>query len=180
METETAPADQRFQHLFDSHFAAVLAYARRRTTHVEDAEDVAAEAFTVAWRRLDAIPASGQLPWLYGVARRVLANQRRGQRRMIGLLDRIRQHTRDVPTATSGQASPILDAMARLKPADQEVLRLSAWEDLGAQEIAAVLGVSTNAATIRLHRARKRLRAALEPLASDQGKNQAAAGQSSQ
>ena len=56
------------------------------------------------------------------------------------------------------------EALGRLSPADQEVLRLTAWEDLGVDEVAVVLGCGSRAAAMRLHRARRRLRAEIDRL----------------
>lgn len=151
----------RFDALFAEYQRAVLAYAMRRTDQLADAEDVAAETFTIAWRKLDAIPAQ-PLPWLYAVARRVLANQRRGKGRRERLAALLKVD--DVPTpvrAGEDLGGPAFRALASLSPADQELLRLVAWEELGNQHIAAVLGISANAVAIRLHRARARFAAAL-------------------
>src|SRR5688500_7378908 len=127
--------EREFRALFEAHYPRVEAYARRRCARLADAEDVVAETFTVAWRRFHDIPPE-PLPWLYGVARKVLANHRRGQRRWASLLDRLRREPADVATP-SDTGEPVRIALARLRPPDQEVLRLSAWEDLGAQEIGA-------------------------------------------
>ena len=143
------------------HQHPVLAYAMRRTPTAADAEDVAAETFTIAWRKMDSVPADA-LPWLYAVARRVLANHRRGNGRRERLAALLRVH--DVPTPMRvGEAhdGPVFAALASLSPADQEVLRLLAWEDLGNQGIAAVLGITPNAVAIRRHRARARFAEAL-------------------
>ena len=78
-------ASREFRVIFEAHYDAVRAYARRRCARLEDADDVVSETFTVAWRRLRDIPPGSELPWLYGVARRVLANQRRSERRLTGL-----------------------------------------------------------------------------------------------
>ncbi len=155
----SAPA--RFDALFTDHQRQVLAYAIRRTPTLADAEDVAAETFTIAWRKLDVVPADA-LPWLYAVARRVLANHRRGLGRRERLAALLRVD--DVPTperAGEDHDGPAFAALASLPPADQEVLRLVAWEELGNQEIAAVLGLTPNAVAIRLHRARARFADAL-------------------
>ena len=139
----------------------ILAYAMRRTQALADAEDVTAETFTIVWRRLDAVPAD-PLPWLYAVARRVLANHRRGRSRLERLTALL--HVDDVPTpmlAGEDHDGPAFAALASLPPADQELLRLVAWEELGNQEIAVVLGVTPNAVAIRLHRARARFAEAL-------------------
>lgn len=151
----------RFETLFTDHQRPVLAYAMRRTQSPADAEDVTAETFAIAWRKLDAVPAD-PLPWLYAVARRVLANHRRGRGRRERLAALLRVD--DVPTplrAGEDHDGPTFAALASLRPADQEVLRLVAWENLGNNEIAAVLGVTPNAVAIRLHRARARFADAL-------------------
>ena len=155
----------RFDALFTAHQRHVLAYAMRRTKAVADAEDVAAETFTIAWRKFDTIPAAEPLPWLYAVARRVLANHRRGLGRRERLAALLR--VEDVATpirACEDRDGPAFVALAALSPADQEILRLVAWEELGNQQVAAVLGITANAVAIRLHRARARF---ADALASD-------------
>jgi RNA polymerase sigma factor (sigma-70 family) len=146
----------RFDALFTAHQRDVLAYALRRTQTAADAEDAAAETFTIAWRKLEAVPAE-PLPWLYAVARRVLANHRRGTGRRERLAALLR--VEDVATplrAGEDTDGPAFAALASLSPADQELLRLVAWEELGNQQIATVLGITPNAVAIRLHRARAR------------------------
>lgn len=152
-----------FTALFDAHFDAVLAYARRRTAQLSDAEDLVAETFTVAWRRLDRLPEreEDRLPWLYGVARRVLANQRRGILRRLRLVDRLRAAI-GPPSPTS--AADLASALASLPERDQEVLRLVAWEGLSHADAGVVLGISPNAVAIRVHRARQRLQRAVKGL----------------
>lgn len=152
----------RFDALFIEHQRPVLAYAMRRTQTLADAEDVAAETFTIAWRKVEAIPVEEPLPWLYAVARRVVANRRRGNGRRERLAALLR--VEDVATpilAGEDRDGPAFAALASLSPADQELLRLVAWEELGNQQIAAVLGISPNAVAIRLHRARSRFADAL-------------------
>jgi RNA polymerase sigma-70 factor (ECF subfamily) len=159
---------ERLAALFEAYQRQVLAYALRRAASVVDAEDVTAETFTIAWRRIAAVPPE-PLPWLYGVARRVLANQRRGNDRRLRLAGRIGD---DVPTpARLGEDAdtPAVTALACLRADDQEVLRLVAWEDLGNNQIAKVLGITPNAVAIRLHRARRRFAVALERVAGEQG-----------
>lgn len=154
----------RFDTLFTEHQRAVLAYAMRRTSTLADAEDAAAETFTIAWRRLDDIPEDAALPWLYGVARRVLANQRRSTSRRDRLAAALGRGEDDVRTPLrlgDDVDAPAFRALATLSAADQEVLRLVAWEELGNQAIAEVLGITPNAVAIRLHRARQRFAAAL-------------------
>ena len=143
-----------FEELFELHHRAVLAYCLRRTRSSADAADLAAETFVVAWRRRGAIP-SDPRPWLYAIARRVLANYRRGAGRWARLLDRLRsQPGRVQPEPT--RAGPAVDALARLSADDQELLKLVAWEGLSHTEIGASLAITNNAVAIRLHRARQR------------------------
>src|SRR6478609_5677293 len=84
-----------FVELYNSAYSDVLRYARRRVDE-DAARDAAAETFLVAWRRLDVIPAQ-PLPWLYGVARGVLANEARRSRRQIRTARRIATSLPDVP-----------------------------------------------------------------------------------
>ena len=151
----------RFDALFTAHQRHVLAYAMRRTQAWADAEDVAAETFTIAWRKFDSIPEAEPLPWLYAVARRVLANHRRGLGRRERLTALLRVDVATPMRAGEDLDGPAFAALSALAPADQEILRLVAWEELGNQGIAAVLGITPNAVAIRLHRARARFAAAL-------------------
>jgi RNA polymerase sigma-70 factor (ECF subfamily) len=149
---------ERFERTFDLHFRAVFAYALRRASRAE-AEDAVAETFLVAWRRLDELPSNAK-PWLLGVARRVLANQRRAATRRAALTERLAREPRATPQTLA--RSPCLEALARLSDADRELLLLIAWEGLSTEEAAVSLGCSRTAAKVRLHRARRRLRAELE------------------
>ena len=151
----------RFRRLCEAHTAAVLAYALRRVPR-EDAADVVAETFLVAWRRLDEIdPGRSALPWLYAVARRVLLGQQRAKRRQLAIAERVAGAERSGPDASSGTplgSRRLLEALADLPEKEREVLMLSAWEELSSPEAAEVLGCSATAYRIRLHRARRRLR----------------------
>jgi RNA polymerase sigma-70 factor (ECF subfamily) len=158
------PGD-RLESLFEAHHRALLAYAARRSPTLADAEDVVAEVFLVAWRRLSEVPAGEEArPWLFGVARNTIANQRRGFTRRLRLQARLEQTTErpmtEVPVPNS-DAEPALEALSRLSASDQELLRLAAWEELSHAEIAEVMGISVNAVAIRLHRARARFEQAL-------------------
>ncbi len=159
----------RFDALFDAHSRPVLAYALRRTREPADAEDVAAETFAIAWRRIDDVPAGvAALPWLYGVARRVLANHRRGNERRGNLLARLFDRAPlvgDGPDLEDG--GPLTSTLAHLRPDDRELLQLVAWEDLDHTAIAVTLGISVNAVAIRLHRARRRFAEIHAGLAAD-------------
>lgn len=165
----TGPDDDarrvRFTDLFDRTHAALLAYAVRRVAAPADAADVVAETFLVAWRRLDDVPAGDAArPWLFGVARKVLANHYRGERRRLALADRLREQVVEVVPAHEPTDPVLLRAMDALAPDDRELLRLVAWEELARDEIALVLGVPRATVRVRLHRARRRLMAQLAAL----------------
>jgi RNA polymerase sigma factor (sigma-70 family) len=156
----------RFRRLFAATERDLLAYVLRRVQRPEDAADVVAETFLVAWRRLDRVPADDEARlWLYGVARRQLANQRRAQLRRSRLADRLRRELPVVlasaPAPEDHRAAAVRAALARLEEEDREILRLTSWEGLTPSEIAAVVGVPAVTVRSRLHRARKRLRAEL-------------------
>lgn len=153
---------RRFEALYDAHVGLVLGYARRRAAP-DAAQDVVAETFLVAWRRLDAVPADAA-PWLLAVARRQLANLHRAERRRAALLERVRAESPlFAPEHDIDQPDPeVVAALARLSASDRELLRLLAWERLDHAEAAAALGVTRAVLRLRLHRARRRLCAELE------------------
>ena len=161
----TDDRQRRFGVLFDTHRRRVLAYALRRVDDPADAADVLAETFLTAWRRLDDVPPDA-LPWLLGVARRVLSNQRRGERRRTGLADRLgHELSVQVPAAPEHDTALVVrQALASLPEADREVLLLEAWEGLAPAQIAVAVGASGVAVRTRLKRARRRLAQELEAL----------------
>lgn len=163
--TAAATREGQFDCLYAAHFGAVLAYAERRAASAADAHEVVSETFLVAWRRLDRVPdVCDALPWLYGVARRVLTNQRRSWHRRAQLRERLEAEVNppwdleaEVVVSVEGQA--LVECLGRLRAADQEVLRLVAWEGLLHRQVAQVLGCTENAVAIRVSRARERLAA---------------------
>ena len=154
--------EETFRRLYADHFDTVLGFALRRTDRPEDAADVTADTFLVVWRRLAHVPTGDETrPWLYGVARRVLANHRRGDRRRSALGDRLRRELAAAVPDTADdvvQRADVNAAMRRLSARDQEVLELHLWEGLESREIAEVLGLTTVVVRPRLSRARTRLR----------------------
>jgi RNA polymerase sigma-70 factor (ECF subfamily) len=156
--------ERRFEGVYAAHAGRVGAYVRRRAAS-SVADDVVADTFLVAWRRLDDVP-DPALPWLLGVARRLLANQRRRDGRAAALRERL-VHCTPAPGAVDELSEPDSRAwlaLRELSDADREVLTLSAWEGLSAAEIAVVLDVRPNTVSVRLHRARRRFAAALAEL----------------
>lgn len=176
-ELGQALAEKRFAELYRQHGRFVLAYALRRA-EPEDAADVVAETFLVAWRRLDEVPHGDRARlWLYGVAGRALANQRRGALRRLNLAERLRTDLRDQVDALElpdPHEWPVLRALAQLGPRDRELLLLSGWEGLSPRQIARVLDVSVVATRSRLFRARARLMRVLEEAGEPRPVNQSA------
>lgn len=154
-----ASADDRLEAIFREHYEAVLAYARRRAA-AEVADDVAAETFAIAWRKAEQIPRE-PLPWLLGVARRVLSTHRRSTQRRTRLSQRLSQTAETVMPIDTVDAR-LAEALNQLSERDQEALLLVAWEGLAPREAATVVGLTKTGFSVRLHRARRRLRAALE------------------
>ena len=157
----------RIEALFDAHERHVRGYARRRLTGAEDVEDVVAETFAIAWRRIEELPPE-PLPWLYGTARRVIAYPRRATRRRGALVDAV---TTDASLTRGEPSDPgVFAALAALGEADREALLLVAWEGLTHRQAARVAGCSLAAFAARHRRARRRLAQALwgesEPPAS--------------
>jgi RNA polymerase sigma factor (sigma-70 family) len=157
----------RFKTAYTENHQAVLAYLLRRTDAPEDAADLLAEVYLVAWRRIKDLPDSEQSrPWLFGVARRLLANQRRRAQTRSGLADALEASLRHVEleSAPDGDSSTghVRQALAQLSPLDRELVTLSAWEGLTPAEIAAVLGQPPSRVRVQLHRARRRLKEKLD------------------
>jgi RNA polymerase sigma-70 factor (ECF subfamily) len=160
----------RFESIWRQHRRQVLAYCLRRASSA-DAEDACAETFLVVWRRLEEIPPDPRTVLaLYGIARRVLANQSRSFHR------RGRLHTKLNSLGVAPVADPlhvvvqsaddrvVSDAVHRLKPTDREIVMLDVWEDLSRQEIAEVMGMTRAAIDQRIHRAYQKLARSLEPV----------------
>jgi RNA polymerase sigma-70 factor, ECF subfamily len=157
-----------FEQLYADTWRDLLGYALRRTADPQDAADVVAEVFTVAWRRCADIPAgpAGRL-WPFGVARHVLANHRRGELRRGNLGGALRaalatgvatvaDPARDVQERA--EAAEVTRALRALPDADRELLTLIAWDGLSPAEAGTVLGLNAATVRVRLHRARQRLR----------------------
>jgi RNA polymerase sigma-70 factor, ECF subfamily len=158
-------AELRFRRLYLEHYGALLAYALRRLPDAAEAHDAVADTFLVLWRRLEVAPGDdGIAPWLYGVIRRVLANQHRASKRRARLAERFAGIAAEFSeTEESSErrfhARMVLQALQELNERDREILLLAAWERLSTAEIAEMYDCSENAAALRLHRARKRLTA---------------------
>jgi len=148
--TDVGDDAQRFTALYREHHRRLRDFARRRVG-ADLAQEVVAETFLVAWRRLDDIPAPA-IPWLYRVALYEIANLRRRQAKAVRLHNALREGG-----IRAALARAVALAFVNLKQRDQEILRLAAWEQLSSSEGAAVLRCSVPAYRMRLHRARIRL-----------------------
>jgi len=145
---------RRFETVARESLEPLRRYLARRTDP-ETAADVLGDTLLVAWRRFDDVPTEAPLPWLYGVARNCLANAERGVRRRARLAARL---TAEPTAAEAPEAVDLHEALAELGDTERELVRLWAWEQLTPAEIATVVGLSPNAVSIRLTRARQRLR----------------------
>lgn len=152
--------DERFEALYRTHYAAVLRFARRRTDPAT-AEDVAAETFAVAWRRLEKVPPDRPLPWLYTTAANELSNRRRKARSDEYKAAAAPRATGRDPADALAERDAVLRAFATLSETDREALRLVAWEGLSLADGARVAKTTRVAFAVRVSRARKRLAAAL-------------------
>ena len=157
--------EEWFRGLFEDHNQDLLGYAARRVGSFEDAKDVVSEVFAVAWRRRAVIPdgSEEERMWLYGVARRTLANARRNERRWAQLANRlasidegtVADHAADDDSSDLAEA---FRALGTLSSDDREILLLALWEELPVGQIAEVMGLTSANVSVRLHRAKARLR----------------------
>ncbi len=164
-------AEARFRLLFSETYRTVERYARYRGVSGADLDDLVAATYEVAWRRFDRVPEGEQaIAWLLAVARNHLRNRRRRITRERGLLERLPPPAPGVAAdvVVSGEWREVRRALAALGAADRELVMLIAWDELTPTQAAVVLGITPAAARTRLHRARRRLGAALDALdASD-------------
>lgn len=155
--------DDRFANLYRNHVTAIRAYCHRRTSS-DKVDDAVADTFITAWRKIDDIPRGpGELPWLYGVAYKVIGHQWRGVSRRRSLhrklegIGLVPGSTPDEVLVANEETLQVRAALDRLRRIDKEILLLAAWESLDGEEIAAALGISYGAARQRLYQARKNL-----------------------
>lgn len=156
--------EARMEALFRRHYGEVVAYVRRRA-EPDLVDDVVAETFLVAWRRLDKVPADAR-PWLLGIARKTLATQRRSGARRHSLLARLEATHSRIEQGDQPSEVGVAGALMQLSEKDREAITLVAWEGLSPSEAALVVGQSSVAFRVRLHRAKRRLRQRLEARAA--------------
>ena len=154
--SDAGTPQQRFEALASEVYEPIQRYVRRRV-EPGAVDDVVSETMLTLWRRLDEVPANARLPWAYGVARRHVSNHRRADRRHLRLVHRAESEPRPAPNDGHPLDADLHTALTELGDADRELLHLWAWEQLDPAEIATVLGLTANAVSIRLHRAKKKL-----------------------
>lgn len=165
MQAVGSEVEGAFRSLYDRTHAQVTAYCLRRCPSRSDAHDAVAETYVVAWRRFREMPdGDAALLWLFATARRVIANLRRSHDRQGRLSRRMRlaQVPEDLPddeVIASEEHRLVLTALGALSDDDQELLRLTEWEQLPRTDVAELLGCSRGTVDVRLHRARRRLAA---------------------
>ena len=161
---DEAVAEERFRRIYAAYERHVFAYCLRRIDR-DQAIDCTADTFLVAWRRISDVPGGDKtLPWLYRTAHHVIGDRYRHRTRSRALVDALRanpttDHLDEPETVVVRREADaaVLDALRRLRPADQEVLQLAVWEELSHGEIGELLGCSAHAVDQRVHRAAKRL-----------------------
>jgi RNA polymerase sigma factor (sigma-70 family) len=163
----SAEDSRRFHALYEENYARISGYALRRARCPEDAADVVADTFAIAWRKSDEIPADDEaVLWLYGVARRVLSNQGRRRESHAAVVEMLARDYEEAvwtdPLPYQGVGRPLLDAWGALSADDRDLLGLLVWETLTVDQVAAVVGCSRPVAKLRVHRARRRLARELE------------------
>ncbi|MER6944422.1 RNA polymerase sigma factor [Nonomuraea sp. NPDC000554] len=182
MSVETAEVDdaelirrsaddpEQFAALFDRYARQIHLYVARRLG-AQAADDIVAETFLAAFRRRSSYDVTVPLarPWLYGIATTLVARHRRQEERLLRALNRtgvdpLPEAVDDVVArrvAAQGRERELAGALAALSRADRDVLLLIAWEDLSYEEVARALDIPLGTVRSRLHRARRKTRAAL-------------------
>jgi RNA polymerase sigma factor (sigma-70 family) len=158
-----AAHEARFAEIYENYNRHVRAYCRRRTT-ADRVDDAVADTFLTAWRRINDVPdGSDALPWLYGVAFKVLGHQWRSRSRKAKLAEKLRSmgveplRQPEEQVVVNEESRQVLDAIENLNKTDKEILLLAAWEDMAHADIAEILGIQVGAVRQRFYQARKNL-----------------------
>jgi len=159
---------ERFRVLYERSYGPISSYVKRRVRHDDGSDaDVVAEIFIVAWRRLHDVPTHPQeLPWLYGVARNLVANHVRKTQRSQALVSRLTVEEMVIGDESVGMSNLELrveQVMGQFSDLDREIFRLVHWENLSPDDIAVVVGITSKAVERRIARSRARVREAINP-----------------
>jgi RNA polymerase sigma-70 factor (ECF subfamily) len=171
---DLAPSSEAadIEQVFRREAPALLGYFVRRVTPAEDAADLVSETFLAAWKspRRETVPPEALRPWLFGIARKVLSQHRRGKHRRSALSERLRTSVRtDLAAGLDGTATisdPHLSEHVRqlisyLPSIDREIITLVYWEGFTQEEVATIVGKRAVTVRSRLSRARSLLRSQL-------------------
>lgn len=160
--------ESRVERLIETSTPALLAYFLRRTSDPADAADLLGDTLLVIWRKAKALPADDAEArlWIFGVARRVLAGQRRGQQRRNALQDRLRAQLAVSGWEPDADRIDLAAALRELSAVDQEIIRLVHWDGFSQAEAAQLLGLPEGTLRSRHHRARQKLRGMLQGFTS--------------
>lgn len=162
-----------FTALYRAHLPGVRAQIRAWVP-ASDVDEIVSATFVTAWQKFDQITPGSERAWLLGVARNHCRNRHRAVRRADALAVLVARTAQDVVDPNSDrpdprELEPLLRALQRLSPEEQDLLALSAWQELTPAEIAAVLGIRQGTVRVRLHRARRRLEAEFERMRAEEG-----------
>lgn len=148
-----------FRALYDDTAPHLLSFLLRRARTHEDAADLLAETFVIAWAKRDQFPTdhSQVRPWLFGVARNVLRREREISTKASEAVEALARHLQECARNIPSNDHVIL-ALSQLSPVDREIIEMLAWDELAPREVAAILDLSPNVVRIRAHRARLKLR----------------------
>ena len=153
--------EEAFVAVFDDNYVDIWAFVRRRVHSAADADDLTAEVFVTAWRRVGEMPREQERrPWLFGVARNVIRNHRRSIVRRERLQGKLIRNLPTQPKSNDGSSldGELWSALARLSDDDRDLLLMRSWDPLAVTEIAIILQCSPNAVSSRLRKARIRLK----------------------
>jgi RNA polymerase sigma-70 factor, ECF subfamily len=151
-----------FREVYREFLGPIRAYLARRVPH-GDVEDLAADVFAVAWKKRTTVTRGEELPWLYRIASYVVANYRRKERHRLDRLWLFHEPDSSPGPDTLRESDPAVgQAWTKLTPAERELLALVIVEEVAVNDVATIMGVTPNAISIRLHRAKKRLATLLE------------------
>jgi RNA polymerase sigma-70 factor (ECF subfamily) len=161
--------DERFTRLYEDTSRDLLAFLLRRCATAEDAADCLAESYRIAWETRARLPAGHEArPWLFGVARNIARQTHRGETRRAATTSALATAAERWYTPAGPEDSALAAALSELSPVDQEIITMIAADGMAPREVAAILGLSSNAVRIRAHRAREKLRALLGPTAPEE------------
>jgi RNA polymerase sigma-70 factor, ECF subfamily len=170
LDASPAGDRERFSELYRQYAPYVEAYARRRV-NAQSVDDVVADVFAAGWRRFTEFDHGG-LAWLYATARNVIGTHYRSLDRWAALRNRLTSLSPDdsVMDDWDPDYRDVYVGLARLDEGERELLLLYGWEGLEPRQIGAVLGISSGAASMRIHRAKARLQAVLDQLNQQGGR----------